>query len=487
MKKTRIVAAIVILGIAAWAGTAWYTGQRVEDEIRSYVEQLDEQGAIGQLRISSYERGLFSSTVRYSLTTDYLPLPGGLVQPGDEIGFISEVGHGPFPWVRLRNAEFAPVLAATRSTLENNGPVARWFAAAGGEQPMQEQSSIHYDGHVDFSLRFAPLVIEEPELEFESTEALITGRTDTSLDVLKFTGALDTVRMRTRLSEAAGAEPDSLALQGLTFEADSRIGKFDVYLGQAKAGIKKLSLDATDNDGRALNIVLNDYLITSGVSEDETHVSGNLEYGIGTVQISNVDLGSLQALVRFGHLDGQALKDIMARYRELTPQLMAEMANHPADSDDLPPLLASFLDDSLKALLPGEPTFGLDPLRWSLSGAESSLRLNALLQQVPDTDDLLRTVRSVDAALVVSQHMVVELLTRLAQMPGSTETLTAEQAADAARLSFGLFKQMALATGYVVAEGDNLVARVSYADGQVKLNGAQIPLEELLRGLPVAR
>src|SRR5690606_4479768 len=101
--------------------------------------------------------------------------------------------------------------------------------------------------------------------------------------------------------------------------------------------------------------------------------------------------------------------------------------------------------------------------------------------------DLLRTVRSVDAALVVSQHMVVELLTRLAQMPGSTETLTAEQAADAARLSFGLFKQMALATGYVVAEGDNLVARVSYADGQVKLSGAQIPLEELLRGLPVAR
>ncbi len=484
MKKTAVVAAIVVIGAAAWGGTSWYTGQRVEQSIREQVQLLNAQPSFGTVQISSYERGVFSSTARYELTVDNLPLSLGLVQRGDKIAFVSKIEHGPFPWSRLLGARFAPVLAATHSQLENSGPASAWFAAAGNAQPVQERSDIHYDGNVDFTLQFAPLSVNQPELAFESSAGELAGRVSNDLSVVSFTGKLDTMRVKSHLSDAASPEPDSLTMQDIAFQADYRLGQFDIYLGEGKASIHKLSLDAVGEEGRPLNIVLNDYVITSHVSEDATHVSGNLEYGLGSVLIDNINLGSLQALLRFGHLDGQAVKGIMARYREIQPQLMAEVGSHPGSAEELPPLLDEFLDESLEALLPGQPKFGLDPLRWTLAGAESSLRLNAALQPTDDLDDLFETVSSLDAALVVSQPMVIELLKRLAQMPGPDGEATPEQAESAARLSFGLFKQMALATGYVIAENDNLVARLSYADGVVKLNGQQMPLKELLSGLP---
>jgi uncharacterized protein YdgA (DUF945 family) len=485
MKKTAVVAAIVLLGAAGWAGTAWYTGQRVEEAVRRQVEQLNAQPTFGTVQISGYERGVFSSTIHYTVTAENLPLPTGLVGQGDQIAFVSRVAHGPFPWSRLTEGQFGPVLATTHSTLQRTEPVNAWFAAAGEAQPVEERSSIHYDGHIDFQLRFAPLAVKEPDLELESSEAVIAGRTDGNLDVLQFTGTLDAVRIRSSLSDDAKKEPDRLAMQDIAFEADYRLGEFGVYLGDGKASIKRLSLDALDEEGQPLNIALNDYAITSHLSEDASHVSGHLEYALGSVQIGTIDLGSLQALLRFGHLEGQAVKAIMARYREIRPQLMAEVAAHQPESDEMPVLLDEFLDESLERLLPGQPTFGLDPLRWSLGGSESSMRLNVALQHVDGTDDLARAIRSLDAAVVVSQPMVVELLTRLAQVPGAGEPPTPEAAASAARLSFGLFKQMALSTGYVVNENDSLATRLSYSEGQVRINGRQMPLEDLLRDLPI--
>lgn len=485
MKKTAVVAAIVLLGAVGWAGTAWYTGQRVEQEVRQQVEQLNAQPTFGTVQIERYERGVFSSTIRYVVTAENLPLPTGLVGQGDKVAFVSEVNHGPFPLPRLMEGQFEPVMATTHSLLQRTEPVGAWFAAAGDEQPVEERSSIHYDGHIDFRLRFAPLNVKEPSLELESSEAVIEGVTDGNLDVLQFTGALDTVRIRSRLSDDARNEPDRLAMQGIAFQADYRLGEFGVYLGDGKASIKRLSLDALDEEGRPLNIVLGDYAITSHLAEDATHVSGHLEYGLGSVQIGTVDLGSLQALLRFGHLEGQAVKAIMARYREIRPQLMAEVSAQKQDSGETPALLDEFLEESLERLLPGQPTFGLDPLRWYLGGSESSMRLNVALQQAGEPGDLAQAIRSLDAAVVVSQPMVVELLTRLAQVPGSGEPPTPEAAASAANLSFALFKQMALSTGYVVNENDNLAARISYSDGQVKINGRQMPLENLLRDLPI--
>src|SRR5690606_24662507 len=102
-----------------------------------------------------------------------------------------------------------------------------------------EHSSIHYDGHIDFRLRFAPLVVKEPDLELESTEAVLAGRTDGNLDVLQFTGTLDTVRIRSRLSDDPQSEPDRLAMQGISFQADYSLGEFGVYLGEGKAGIER--------------------------------------------------------------------------------------------------------------------------------------------------------------------------------------------------------------------------------------------------------
>src|SRR5690606_29125699 len=346
MKKAAVVVGIVALGAAVWVGATWYTGQRVEQHVREHVARLNEQPTFGTLQISSYERGVFSSTIHYVVTAENLPLPTGLVGQGDQLALVSRVSHGPFPWARLTEGVFSPVLATTHSWLQRTEPVNAWFLAAGDEQPVEERSSIHYDGNIDFQLRFAPLNVQQPERELESTEAVLAARTDDNLDILQFTGTLDSVRIRSRLSDEARTEPDRLAMQGISFQADYRMGAFGVYLGDGKAGIKRVSLDALDEDGRPLNIALNDYHINSHMTEDATHVSGHLEYALGAVQIGTIDLGSLQAMLRFGHLDGQAVKAIMARYREIRPELMAEVAARPSESEEMTPLLDEFLDES---------------------------------------------------------------------------------------------------------------------------------------------
>lgn len=483
MKKTAVVPAIVVIGAVAWMGAAWYTGQGVERSIRQHVEQINEQPTFGTVAIESYERGVFSSRVRYTVNARNLPLSLGLLQPGDQLTLLSTVQHGPFPGARLARGEFAPVLASTHSILENSGKATAWFAAAGAAQPVQERSTIHYDGHIDFNVDFAELSVTQPELELASSAATLQGRAAGDLSQLNFTGELETLRVRSSLARTSAAEPDRLALQGISFTADYRLGQFDVYLGEGRANIQKLSLEAIDEDGRPLNVMLGDYSVTSLLSEDATHVSGSLDYGLGSVLLDQLDLGSVRAILRFGHLDGQAVKGIVARYRELQHDLLTELAEH-EQGDELPPMLDEFLDASLEALLPGNPVFGLDPLRWTLGGSESSLRLNAALQQPADPDDPLQMVRSLDAALVISQPMGVELFKRLAQISGPGESADAQQAEMAAKLSFGLFRQLALASGYMMAEADNLVARLSYADGQVRLNGRQRTLGDLLDDLP---
>src|SRR5690606_34751706 len=128
------------------------------------------------------------------------------------------------------------------------------------------------------------------------------------------------------------------------------------------------------------------------------------------------------------------------------------------------------------ALLPGQPQFGVDPLRWTLADAQSQLVVNIGLQapQANPVVPWLATLRSLEAELVVSRDMAIELMTRFGQMPGGTVYSSPEQAREAATVSFDFMQRLALASGYVVQHGDNLVARMTYADGKASLNGEPV-------------
>ena len=65
MKKTII--GLAIAGPALWLGASYITGSIAESETRNLVDQINQQSLeYGTAEISSYDRGVRSSSIRYS-------------------------------------------------------------------------------------------------------------------------------------------------------------------------------------------------------------------------------------------------------------------------------------------------------------------------------------------------------------------------------------------------------------------------------------
>lgn len=490
-KAAGIVAAVVVVGAVAWTGGAWYTGQRVEQEVHGYVARLDQQPAYsGVLRIAAYERGVFSSEVRYVLDLEKLAMLPDTSGLPDEITLHDHIQHGPFTLDRLGAAQFAPVLATTRTRLENTAATQPWFAAAEGSEPIESRAVIGYDNQILYRVDLAPLSVTRDGLSVNTSAGHFSGTVSADLQTVTGRAEMADVRLQTLVPDPADPSSAPVPVQArmlnLDMDADYRRGRFGFYVGEGKLGMERLSVETPSESGQPLTVTLNGYALSTLLTEDEKNLSGHIEYGVGNLQVAEADLGRLDAILRFGNLDGRAVEEISRRYHAIAPQLMAEINAMPPDADDMPPKTQAFLEESLAMLLPGKPTFGLDPLRWTLPEGESSLRLNTALQ--PMTEDagpaFFGPVASLDATLVVSRPMVIEMVKRMSRLQNGAVASGPELDA-AAEAGFAFIRQMALASGYVVEEGGNLVARLSYADGQARLNGEQVPLEDLLDDMPL--
>ncbi|GAA5236855.1 DUF945 domain-containing protein [Verticiella sediminum] len=486
MKKAAkaVVGVLVVAGIA-WAGTSWYVGKRVEQELRDYVSSLQSQPLPWDLAVTGYDRGWFSSDVRMSLTVRDFPVPGVLA-PGDVVPIHAHVQHGPFPLSRLTSGRFGPVLAAMHTQLENSGAAAAWFSSAKGQPPLQDRSALTFAGDITGQATFAPLALED-----DGTAVTFDGGTidyQASGDAARVLADAKLGNIRIKSAAALGVADDvpaDMMIEDTSFDVDYEKGKFDIYLGKAHVRLGRITLESVDEEGQPLSIVLQDYVLDTQVGEDEQNLNARVDYSIGGMRLMGMDLGQMAATMRVGSLNGEAMRGIVSRYREIEPELLAEAQAMDPQSGKFPPKLSAFLEESLNALLPGKPSFGLDPARWTLPGGESSVRLNVTLREAPeagDAPDPLQQVQSLDGSLVISRGMVLDLI-KTASASGGAPAATLEQQQAEAESTYAFLRQMALSTGYLVQEGENLVMRVSYTDGQLRLNGEQSGLEELLSAL----
>ena len=475
-KAAKAVVAVVVLGGVAWAGASWYSGKRVEDEVRAYVDKVNAQSPVVTLAISDYQRGWFTSQVKYTFTAKSTLVPD-MIEEGDVLAVDSQVQHGPFPFARLSRGEFAPVMAASESVLQNTGLAIQWFAAAKGQQPMRERTSVSFGGDIDSRVDFVPLSFTRDDVTLSSQAGWLTMTTDR--DLTHFTMAGEFPEMRV-LDGTTGGDRTALRIENTTFDGESRLGRFDAYIGDARFAVGNLFVEAGGGPMGGTNLAFRDYVIETSVSEDDTNLSLQVNYGIGNMRVMDVDLGQLQVALRLGNLNGEAVRGIVKRYQEQMPAIMAESAQ--PDADELPPATAAFFAESIQALLPGNPVLALDPVRVSVPGGDSSLRLNVTGQQPaePQPNDPLAYVRTLDGSLVVSRGMVLDISKRFMELQAKAMGQAVPDADKMAEQNYAFMRQMALSSGYVVEEGDNLVVRVSYADGQARLNGDNVDLDELL-------
>ncbi len=164
MKKSLIALSIIVVLGAAWTGASWYTGKLIEQRMSALVDNANSllKSHLPKFRVKlgyeNYQRGIFSSKIRYvlradgSVTTDDAPL-----KPGDEVAFQEIIDHGPFPFAQLKKFNLLPSMASVHTELENTAATKGLFDITKGKSLFTAESRISYGGDTTSTIDVIPL------------------------------------------------------------------------------------------------------------------------------------------------------------------------------------------------------------------------------------------------------------------------------------------------------------------------------------------
>lgn len=135
-KSTLAVGIIAILGIG-YVGTAWYTGNIIETNIDSKLEQITEIANKYQddftvkFAYSNYEKHIFSTKMHLTITLSPID------SPNDSINLFNDditIHHGPFPIAALSKGCLTPQMAWIDYTMTEQAYPELWKLA--GNKPL---------------------------------------------------------------------------------------------------------------------------------------------------------------------------------------------------------------------------------------------------------------------------------------------------------------------------------------------------------------
>lgn len=158
MKLTKIALSLIVLAGGAITGGSWYTGKQAEEKYQEFVARANEEakqlkayGIEAQLSNVSFERGVFSSDVKYQLDVKF----------GDEAFVFNgndQLFHGPLPLNRLKQGNFAPMLASIETEVARPEALKAFFD---NKAILTGSNAITYEGGVDGLFTISPLKAEE--------------------------------------------------------------------------------------------------------------------------------------------------------------------------------------------------------------------------------------------------------------------------------------------------------------------------------------
>ena len=204
-------------------------------------------------------------------------------------------------------------------------------------------------------------------------------------------------------------------------------------------------------------------------------------YKLGGLTVDGVALGSGQAVVKLGNLDGVAVKQLADTYNQMMRQAVAGASDEGLKDEQVQTLI-----DTATKLLAAKPTFSMDPISWKTAKGESKLTFALDLASPTNLKDLtpqeilVQAIKRIDANLVVSKPMVQDLV---AQYMVKTEGKAADKAATEAEEQVRSMAGMAEMFNVGKNDGDNIIGKFHFSDGMGDLNGKKIPADELFSGL----
>lgn len=454
----------------AYTGAAWYVGMKSEDTIRAGVEQANERivrtlgpdlGTLGaKIEVREYDRGLFSSDVRYAL---YVEDQGERF----EVELADHMQHGPFPWALVKQGELAPVLAFSRSQLLNTEPVRKWFDAARGALPLQVQTRIGFGGEGVSTWDFAPLehAVDDERLSFSGGRMVVqfsNGFRNSTGE-----GAFDSFVVE------GGSAGDRFSLEDIRLESQTTTTDDDTV--QVHSRLEADRFIVSDAASESFNV--QHVSVTLDSRQKAALLDASLRYDLDRIVVGGVDLGSVSLGGELTRFHFEAFSALLAEYDAIAQEHGAgEGEDFKLNAEDEARLLAR-----LVPVLASSPEVAVKPVVWRNEKGESTLELALALQPVSSegaddgADPLAQAVKTLRVDLVLSRPMVLQAFAQT----GSREA-ERRQLEMLAAIMFDRYVSELEREGLLLRDGDRARGTIVYADGIVDVNGRKMGVEEFL-------
>lgn len=484
MKKSVVaVGVIVALGVI-WTGASWYTGKQLESRLAEMVAQANSEikrtapEAGLALSYQDYQRGLFSSKMQLVVK----PVAGSQeswLKPGQSVVLDEVVDHGPFPAAQLEHFNLIPSMASVKTTLVNNEATKPLFDLAKNQSPFEVNTRISYGGDTSSDIGLKALNYEQGDEKVAFSGGHFKLDADREGNVFSLTG--DAASGLVNAVNEYGQKVQ-LTFNNLKTDGNSRLTSFDERIGDQKLTLDKLAIAVEGKEMAVLEGM--DLDGKSEVSKDGKSIDSQLDYTLKSLKVQNQDLGSGKLALKIGNIDGQAWHQFSQQYRAQSQAALADKALMESNPALYQQKVMDAFYGNLPLLLKGEPVITIAPLSWKNSKGETNFNLSLFLKDPATatgeaqtlTQEVDRSVKSLESKLTVPVDMATELMTQIAKLEGYKDE-------DAGKLANQQVKGVA-AMGQmfrITTLQDNVIgASLQYANGQVTLNGEKMSLEEFI-------
>lgn len=129
-KSVAVTTGVIIVAVGGWLAGTWYTGQRIETESQTRLNEINAQLAaafpefpvrINQLKL---ERGFFTSQARYGVEVGKSEETG---KPEATVEVDARIEHGPFAPGALARGKLMPQLAFVHAEVANTEDLKKVF------------------------------------------------------------------------------------------------------------------------------------------------------------------------------------------------------------------------------------------------------------------------------------------------------------------------------------------------------------------------
>ncbi|MFV9684252.1 YdgA family protein [Pseudomonas sp. NY15367] len=473
MNKTTLAIAIPLAIVGASVAGAWYTGTLVEQQLQAAISQANASltqeapHLKAQMQLVELEQGVFSSRARYtlsfSLEADAEPLA---------LAFSDNLEHGPFPPSRLAAGKLAPVMAQSHFSLERNELTAPLFDAAGGKSPLTGEVALNYDqsqkGRIDLAAlqhthAAGTLRISPASLDFSG-----------SSDRKHISASGQLAEMDFDFAESNRGGPVSVQLRDLSLQADKQENANGFALGPSSATIKRVMIQASQDQ----QIELQDAVIEEALTQNGSSLDQSVAYRVGQVRVQEQNVGGVKLALSARHIDEAAFKALKDAYNQL---LLSSLEGQKPGSDTE----EEFKDLTL-ALLEGAPVLALDEFSLNTANGQGKATLSFNLRKpAEDASSPEEMAQSALAALQADIRLDKAVIGDLATVQGALEgaatgAADAQAIAQQAQMMTEMFSGMALASQWVVEDGNALRGSLAYADDKVTFNGKAMSVAEFM-------